>query len=638
MDEYTRKILGLPYKDLFSYWQHYWKHCIENLTDKDNVSFKIVGPRMLLKDLMEELEGHGLSNSDNIEFFKREISCLDKSDEVFHSLCHPIIACLLQRLCDKLNQDSCILLCKSALNKLSVKRYFTLLVDWLAKTIDESSANNFENRKKINDITHLVIAEFVAEGFVLDEIKNYSMKVPGVVIAEGGDVLAAPKEYASIKESDYSSEEDYHKAVAELIKTQDVFKQVEVLKYYYYIDPQEAFFIVRLNGLKGEINDYIGDINIYSPKLKKYIHDEESLSDIEDVTEDRNRVNAAVPIEFISIEQAKIYATAKLEEILDIIMLTYRTATPVTIATNKYAVVSDGKEIGCSVSEKGDDPTMASRDEMIRYMESFDLTEIKGVGFKFMSDKHSILEVGQGTLNRRLKNSTHWYSKAIAADKNVDVLLYSWFAVEGLLKLDNKTQAELLDNTKDVNVLKVIQEFVTCIICRQYFYGYLREKYSEIFYVSYQFENFYDIPPDIISKAGLDLKTGDRYRDSDFLNTLPEVIECVNDDIVRDELTQLHDFYQDAEGVKRKENQIKNDLLMIYRLRNMIVHNAALSCVNISFYAREAKFLALQVIRYVLDRVGRNKTIEEIVLGAKLNYQIFMADFDGELKRLKNGE
>jgi hypothetical protein len=53
MDDQMRDIMGLPYKNMYSYWLHYWRHCIEKLTDKDNVSFKIVGPRMLLRDLVD---------------------------------------------------------------------------------------------------------------------------------------------------------------------------------------------------------------------------------------------------------------------------------------------------------------------------------------------------------------------------------------------------------------------------------------------------------------------------------------------------------------------------------------------------------------------------------------------------------
>ena len=60
--------------------------------------------------------------------------------------------------------------------------------------------------------------------------------------------------------------------------------------------------------------------------------------------------------------------------------------------------------------------------------------------------------------------------------------------------------------------------------------------------------------------------------------------------------------------------------------------------MNISFYAREAMFIAQRVIRYVIDKAGGNKTIDEIVLGAKLDYQVFMQYYDEELRQLKNGK
>lgn len=635
MDDHIRRIMGLPYKDLYSYWQHYWYYCIDKLTDKDNVSFRIAGPRMLINDLVEELEGHGLSNPHNIAYFQKKIGNLDKNDEVFRSLCHPITACLLQRLGDKSNKESSILLCKKILNELAIKRYFTLLVDWLAETIDKTTDSNYISRNKINMITHLVIAEFVAEGFVLEEIKKYATEVPGVLKVEDGDVVEAPPVFYELKQTDYSTDEDYRKAVSKRIKSRNVFECLDDLKTYYYITPKEAFFIVRLNGLKGQIDAMIGDINIYSPKVKRYIDDGFSLSNVESVTKGRDRVNAAIPIEYVSLEQAKALAFAKMEEVLDILTLTYQTNTPVTIARNIYAVVEDRKEIAMSISNKGDDPQMATNDEMMQYMESLDLADVKAEGFKFMSDKHEKLEIGGGVLKRRLKNASRWYTKAVAAEKDVDILLYSWFAIEGLLRVDAQTQMEMADNAKDAGAFTVIQEFIKSIICKAYFKNYLRGIYRRFYYLTNQNNNYYDITTDVIKEAGLSLKAGDRYRDADFLSAVPSLIGCVNDDIVRDELTRLESFYQDGEGIKEKDNQIGDDLLMIYRLRNMIVHNAALSCVNIAFYAREAKFFAQRVIRYVIDMVGGNKTIEDIIIGAKLNYQVFVMNFDDELKALK---
>lgn len=592
---------------------------------------------MLINDLVDELEGQGLSKSQNIAYFQKEIGNLDKVDDVFKSLCHPVTVCLLRRLRDKANKESSILLCKKILNILTVKHYFTLLVDWLAETINNTTESNYDGRKKINVITHFIIAEYVAEGFVLGEIKKYATDVPGVLKVEDGEVVEAPPTFYELKQADYSTEEEYHKAVSKRIKSRSVFECLNDLKSYYYATPKEALFIVRLNGLKGQIDAKIGDINIYSPKVKRYIDDGFSLSNVESVTKGRDRVNAAIPIEYVSIEQAKANAYAKLEEVLDILTLTYQTNTPVTIASNIYAVVEDRKEIAMSISNKNDDPQMASNDEMMQYMESLDLTDVKAERFKFMSDKHKKFEIGRGVLKRRLKNASRWFTKAVAAEKDVDVLLYSWFAIEGLLRVNDLTQAEMAENAKDAGSFNVIQEFIKSIICKAYFRGYLRGVYRRFYYLTNQHNNYYDITDDVIKQAGLNLKAGDRYRDADFLAAVPSMIGCVNNDIAKDELTVLEAFYQNEDGIRGKANQISEDLLMIYRLRNMIVHNAALSCVNIAFYAREAKFFAQQVIRYVIDMVSGNKTIEEIIIGAKLNYQVFITNFDEELKALKQG-
>ena len=639
MDEHVRKILGLPFKNLFSYWQHYWDHCIEILTDKDNVSFKIIGPRMLVQDLIDELEGHGLVNQDNIIYFKKQLSALNQKDEVFHSLCHSMVDCLQKRLDDKGNRESCILLCKKILTNLAEKKYFTLLVDWLSKTIDKTTVSDYESRKKIKEITHLIIAAFAAEGFEFDEIKRYATDVPEVAIQEGGGVLAAPIEYETLKQSDYSTEEEYYKAVAEYIKKRTIYQCLDVLKYYYDFAPRDAYFIVRLNGLKGLVDDYIGDINIYSPKKKKYVLGEYSISNVEEnKSEGRDRVNAAIPVHYRSIGQAKAQAASKLEEALDLITLSYRTKVPVTMATNIYSIVADGNEVGSGFSVRGNDPQMASRDEMMKYLDAFDLNEINEDGFKFLSEKHQVLKVVQEPLKRRLKNATRWYAKASATEKSEDVLLYSWYAIEGLLKVGSQTQAEVLENSKDVSFLKVIQEVLVPIISKHYFHRYLRGTYDYYLRLTERNNNYYDFTDDVIKKAALNLKAGDHYRDADFLNAIPDMMGCINNDIAKDELADLQEFYRDGEGIKNKAQQVKDDILMIYRLRNMIVHNAAISCENISFYAKEAKYMAQSVIRYVMSHAAAETTIDDIVIGAKLDYQVFITNIDEELRKLKQGE
>lgn len=637
MNEHIRKIMGVPFKNLFSYWQHYWTHCIEQLIDKDNVSFKIIGPQMLVQDLIDELEGHGLVNKDNINYFKKQLSILNNTDEAFHSLCHPIVDCLQKRLGDNGNRESSILLSKKILNVLAENKYFSLLVDWLSKIIDETTVSDYDSRKKINNITHLIIAAFATEGFAFDEIKRYATDVPGVAIQEGGCILSAPTEYETLKQSDFSSEEEYYEAVAEYIKSRTVYQCLNVLKYYYDLAPRDAYFVVRLNGLKGQVDDYIGDINIYSPKKKKYITGELSLTSIEDAPRGRERVNAAIPVHYKSMGQAKAQATSKLEEALDLITLSYNTKVPVTMATNIYTLVVDGNEVGSSMSSRGNDPQMATRDEMMSYLDALDLTGLIEDGFKFLTEKHQVLEVVQEPLKRRLKNATRWYAKASATGKSEDILLYSWYAIEGLLKVGSQTQSEVLENSKGISQLKVIQEVLASIISKHYFYGYLRGTYSYYLYLTDQQNNYYDFTDDVIEKAALNLKAGDHYRDADFLNAIPDMMGCINNDIAKDELAELQEFYRNGEGMKEKALQVKEDILMIYRLRNMIVHNAAISCENITFYAQEAKFMAQCIIRYVLNHATADTTIDGIVMGAKLDYQVFMQNIDGELMKLKQG-
>ena len=117
-------------------------------------------------------------------------------------------------------------------------------MDWLVEIIDTTTESSYESRKRINEIAHLVIAEFVAEGFVLEELKKYSTDIPGVAIAVGGVVMAAPTEFLGLKAADYASEEEYYEALSERIKNRTTQECLDVLKEHYYATPRDSWLLI----------------------------------------------------------------------------------------------------------------------------------------------------------------------------------------------------------------------------------------------------------------------------------------------------------------------------------------------------------------------------------------------------------
>lgn len=73
-------------------------------------------------------------------------------------------------------------------------------------------------------------------------------------------------------------------------------------------------------------------------------------------------------------------------------------------------------------------------------------------------------------------------------------------------------------------------------------------------------DNYCDISSDVMSKAALDLKDGDYYRDGNFLNAILDMIKCINDDIAKDELAELREFFQNENGLKIKASILREGL------------------------------------------------------------------------------
>ena len=89
-------------------------------------------------------------------------------------------------------------------------------------------------------------------------------------------------------------------------------------------------------------------------------------------------------------------------------------------------------------------------------------------------------------------------------------------------------------------------------------------------------------------------------------------------------------------GIKDFKNLVSNDVILIYRLRNMIVHNAVCPKFIIKLYAYKAQFISgslIQAVRYYNNKHGMD--IDNTLLRIYSEYQILESNILSEIKRLK---
>ena len=203
-------------------------------------------------------------------------------------------------------------------------------------------------------------------------------------------------------------------------------------------------------------------------------------------------------------------------------------------------------------------------------------------------------------------------------------LLHSWYLMEGLLKVDEETKSNMFLKSDD-GVVRVIQTVVSSVLSVWHDSIYWKESYIST-REDIELNGKNDIlSEDLIRRSSLDTPIGTQINVEAFKSCLKELENSISNELQKDRLSACRDYYESKDGFSSYYNEIENDVLMIYRLRNLIAHNAVVPEGAINLYARKARFMSHFITCYILDKYESGKMIEKIlieaVLAAKLKSQ-----------------
>ncbi|MFA5045636.1 MAG: hypothetical protein WC542_06885 [Paludibacter sp.] len=632
MKDSIRKILGVPVKTPIEYWEKYWMYFTKKLGDKDNYEFSLDSPRFLIDNIISEIEYNNLKNKDNSQLFRAQLNEWDKKDVVFKKLFHNKVAILQQKWGD-ITYKYILSICKQIKAEFNSGIYFDRLLEQLVSTINDAQTLDYDTKKEINKYTELIISEFIANGFDIDDIKSIQHDIPDIIRIESGTVLNAPNTYKGLNRNDYDTEESYYKAIEDYIENRSVEERISFLGVYYYIEPKDCFVLFRLKGIKGDVNCLIDDINIYAPHLKQYITETPTLSKIEQITSDRKYINAAIPVKYKMLHSSVAYARQRLEHVLDLLSLSYNTSTPIKYSDSDVSVVENGRYMSGINLTIGDESISSKHQEFVGYMELLDVSNIEN-DIPKVGDRFTAINKKQTYDTLKLTTAAHWYQKGMYVQNSEDKLLFHWIAIESLLKTDDEMRCNITGH-KDTNLLQVVQKIAASILVKKKFHDYWFYTYIDINYKT-QSDNYLDIPEDVIEKASLNMKAGNKVHSNKFFNHIKDIEKNINDEILKTELHELVSFYKNIEGIKNNEKEVFNDIVLIYRLRNLIAHNAVYPQYLIDIYANKAQNISGNIIRFLIEKYRTsNRGLDDILIDVSSKYDEFILNIDNEISKLK---
>lgn len=631
MKEHLRNVLGLPVKTPIEYWCRYWRHYIERLEDKKEHDVGLVGPRLVLENVMSEVIYNNLSNEKNAKFYGEEINHWNKRDAAFNELYGDKVKLLYDKYCATY-KDYVLVVCQDIIEDMNKGSYFDTLTLCLINELKKESVD-YETKESINIYTELIITEFVSCGFSLNSIQSIQSHPHDIFIIEGGDIIAAPSTYRELKRDNYNNSEEYYNAIRLRLDRRTIEERIDEIKGYFHNEESDYTVLVAISGIKNDIDVTIGGINLYSPTKKKYIKEEHALSEIEKCEKENKKIIAAVPIRCKIAASAIDNACRKLNDFLGCLTLYYNPSVPFTYNRSDIAVVKEGRVVMASTIGIPDAHKELDRKAYIDFEESIPSVEIEK-HIEDLKERFSVKPSDENTWNQ-LTTAIYWHKKGVETDKAEDKLLYSWIAIESIVKVDTPT-INMITHQKKSYKIDAIQKICKAALIPYTFYNSWYRMYMQLYSTILYNDNFYDIPDDVIIKAGLNREFGEKISRADFINNIQAIENGVNDEIIKTKLHHLYLLYNNRDEINKVAKDLYGDVLQIYRLRNLIVHNAVYPHNIIDLYARKASYICGNVINKMQAGYAQTSmNMKYLLLDLSARYDEFHMGLDKIIQSFK---
>lgn len=576
---------------------------------------------VILHMLEDELTNY--PNSRNLLFFREAIAQVKGKD----CICRQEYGYLLNQLHQHIvsDKDYSLQICRELLDKMKEGKYARCICEQLETILFDGK--NLEKQK--NEIRYLTIVLIIEQKLYGYSIKSIQ-KLPDQLFQEWRSVQEIIyTNYPFVPEFQGENKSLQIKEYMENLKVQD---RIHDLQKVFERKPEQYVFVCGISGMKGQMLDLeIGNVKIYHAGFApKFDFEKEEDDYIGERIE--SPIHAAV--ELVSFEQENFREEAKreVEKALDIICCYSSIQVPIHIDMSAYVVLD--KELKTYSSGGGIDE-LASRNLRGLDYDRDNWQELQDLYQKYAG---AVLEK-EDEVSPAIQNSARWFRKGEESAREEDKLLNYWIALESLFPDELALPKEMLMQPEEKSKFSEIQSLVPMMLLRNRLFQYFWEAFyfCNNMYLNYKRTkgiNPFPISEELAKKCGFKAE-GEMYL-LPLLESLDEIISELPDGAAKDYLIQVRTYTTEKDQLKRLiaqiTDKIRAELLMGYRFRNIIVHNAKSNMQFIEFYEKQLRSISGDVIRltiYLHEQYQKRSLSELIVrraiesreMAEKLKYQ-----------------
>ncbi|HEX7517282.1 MAG TPA: hypothetical protein VF345_08345 [Chthoniobacterales bacterium] len=234
----------------------------------------------------------------------------------------------------------------------------------------------------------------------------------------------------------------------------------------------------------------------------------------------------------------------------------------------------------------------------------------------------------------KLRVCFRWYRRAVEAQKPEDKLLNAWIVLERMFAFSRHDALRQwgLGSGETASKFRIIAEYIPVRDALQLMYDfgwqlyyYLRTRLPEL-----------GLSAALLKRSGLETSQPSITFDQ-FIPSLGEIRDQLTNRIISEKVHEAYRFYHDGkvarEQILKRHDSTRNEVVLIYRLRNTIVHHGHFDrTVLIQLAARAVQLAANATILLFGEFLRDPKaTVETIFAAAKVEYDRTIARLDQNL-------
>lgn len=579
--------------------------------------FNIFSIKQIIDELVLECKSNKLKIKRNIKFFNELINNVKEKTYLVNKKQNGNLNLLLGKLNEQNpNSDLILTICMQLKNDFSSKDYFVFLVENLKFYLKDDIENHY---KIIKELMEHIFMELIYNGYSLKEISKNVLNLFSLASNNPKSPIPTTNFPINLIKDDYSKEK-----LILYINNMSVDERIDYIKRLYSNEKKIYYVIISVAGIAIDEKELKcnNDILFYNPNISdptNSISNNNWREDKFNIDYTKN-CNACITVQAYNVNDAHNQALKKLDNYINILKIISSLDNYKICDNNCVILDATRKMIQVTYSSYKNEYDIRKFEREIRAINENDFFYDKKV--KELSKKMENLIYSDENIKNKtdkvLLNSIKKYSEAIDTSNEQEAFLKYWSALESLF--DEGLSLIKSDNKID-NMLEVLSIYLVYIEK----YEELHNLYNELnIATSKQYFNsvpeIIKLPKKILKKLGWTKESNKKSISLDLLiEYSDEILKKVNDYYYYSKIENTKMLYTDTKTAFAILNDYKekceNNIIMIYRIRNQIIHDAYCNDIPIEFYLPLLKKMVNSFLNTVIDEYikCKNMTISEII-------------------------